>query len=139
VPGDVAVINSGATFLRTTSVAWGFLGLQMCLIGVLRATCNTIIPMILALVSQWVLQFPIAFVLSHYTNMAEKGIWLAFPISTTVTALITLAIYAKGDWKKKQIINKPNEIKIKAEDEMMTGGITNLYHLTLFIFISIYN
>jgi len=126
VPGDAPVIQSGAVFLRTTSVAWAFLGLQMCLIGVLRATGNTIIPMILALVSQWVLQFPIAFILSHYTTMAERGIWLAFPIATTVTALITLAIYAKGDWKKKQIITKTVETKIKAEDEMVTDGIEAL-------------
>ena len=123
VPGDVAVIRGGAVFLRTACVSWGFLGLQLCLIGVLRATGNTIIPMILALVSQWVLQFPIAYVLSHYTAMAERGIWLAFPVSTIATALITLAIYAKGDWKKKQIIGNVTRTAIKAEDEMMTDGI----------------
>ncbi|WP_216848946.1 MATE family efflux transporter [Pedobacter sp. L105] len=126
VPGDIEIIRSGTIFLRTTSVAWGFLGLQMCLIGALRANGNTVIPMILALVSQWVLQFPIAYFLSHYTAMAEHGIWLSFPVSTIITALITLAIYAKGDWKKKQIITKTVDIKIKAEDEMMMDGIEAL-------------
>ena len=123
VPGDTSVIKGGAAFLQTVCFSWGFLGLQLCLIGVLRATGNTIIPMILALISQWVLQFPLAYVLSHYTSMGEKGIWLAFPISTVLTALITLLIYAKGDWKKKQIINKPEKLEKAVEDEIMTDGI----------------
>jgi len=123
VPSDAAVIKGGAVFLRTVSFSWGFLGLQLCLIGVLRATGNTVIPMILALISQWILQFPIAYALSHYTAMGEKGIWLAFPISTIITALLALAIFAKGDWKKKQIIGKGTKETMKIEDEMMTDGI----------------
>jgi putative MATE family efflux protein len=123
VPGDDAVIKGGTAFLRTTCISWGFLGLQLCLVGVLRATGNTFIPMILALVSQWILQFPIAFVLSHYTKMEEKGIWLAFPISIILTALITLAIYSKGDWKKKQMLSKNAVLTAKVEDEIMSDGI----------------
>jgi putative MATE family efflux protein len=123
VPGDQAVITGGAIFLRISCVSWGFLGLQFCLIGVLRATGNTVIPMVLALVSQWVLQFPIAFVLSHYTTMAERGIWISMPISTVVTALITLAIFAKGDWKKKQMISKEPTLRKEVDDELMTDGM----------------
>lgn len=123
VPGDTAVISGGAIFLRTVCISWGFLGLQLCLVGVLRATGNTIIPMILALVSQWVLQFPIAYALSHYTKLGEKGIWLAFPISIVITALITLIIYANGGWKKKQMISKTRTLTNKVEDELMTDGM----------------
>jgi putative MATE family efflux protein len=123
VPGDVAVIDGGAVFLRTVCISWGFLGLQLCLVGVLRATGNTFIPMILALVSQWLLQFPIAYVLSHYTTMAEKGIWMAFPVSIIITSLITLAIYAKGDWKKKQMMTETAVLTKQVEDEVMTDGM----------------
>jgi len=117
VPGNVPVINGGAGFLRIVCFSWGFLGLQLCLVGVLRASGNTVLPMILALISQWVLQFPIAYVLSHYTKWQETGIWLAFPISTVITALITLAIYSKGDWKKKQIITPTKKLEIEVENE----------------------
>jgi len=118
VPGNVPVINGGAGFLRIVCFSWGFLGLQLCLVGVLRASGNTVLPMILALISQWVLQFPIAYVLSHYTKWQETGIWLAFPISTVITALITLAIYSKGDWKKKQIITPTKKLEIEVESEV---------------------
>ena len=123
VPGDTAVINRGAVFLRTVCISWSFLGLQLCLVGVLRATGNTFIPMILALVSQWILQFPIAYYLSHYTKLEERGIWLAIPVSIIITALITLVIYAKGDWKKKQIISKTAVLTNKVDDELMTDGM----------------
>ncbi len=123
VPGDTGVITGGAVFLRMVSLSWGFLGLQFCLIGVLRATGNTMIPMVIALISQWVLQFPIAYGLSHYTNMGEKGIWLAIPVSTVVTAIITLLIFAKGDWKKKKIISPADKLSTKVENEIMTDGM----------------
>lgn len=123
VPGDAAVIKTGAEFLRTICVSWGFLGLQLCLVGVLRATGNTFIPMMLALISQWLLQFPLAYILSHYTAIAEKGIWLAFPVSIIITALITLIIYVKGNWKTDQIISKNDGRTLSVVDKMITEEI----------------
>lgn len=123
VPSDPSVIKEGAVFLRATCFSWGFMGLQICLIGVLRATGNTVIPMILALISQWVLQFPLAFILSHYTTMGEMGIWHAYPIATIITSLITLVIFAKGDWKNKKMISKDSKLAEKVEDEMIEDGL----------------
>lgn len=123
VPSDPEVIREGAVFLRATCFSWGFMGLQICLIGVLRATGNTVIPMILALISQWVLQFPLAFILSHYTTMREMGIWHAYPAATIITSLITLIIFAKGDWKNKKMISKDSKLAEKVEDEMIEDGL----------------
>ncbi|TDW48080.1 putative MATE family efflux protein [Flavobacterium sp. 270] len=122
VPDEPEVISGGTTFLRITCLSWGFLGLQMCLLGVFRAVGNTTLPMILTLVSQWVLQFPIAYILSHNTNFGKIGIWYAFPISTVVTALITLIIYAKGDWKKERLTGKTNKLIDKVEKEIVKEG-----------------
>lgn len=123
VPSDPAVIKEGAVFLRATCFSWGFMGLQICLIGVLRATGNTVIPMILALISQWILQFPLAFILSHYTTMGEMGIWHAYPAATIITSLITLIIFAKGDWKNKKMISKEAKLAEKVEEEMIEDGL----------------
>lgn len=78
VPRDQAVIEGGTELLRITCLSWGFLGLQLCLTGVFRAVGNTKLPMILTLVSQWVIQFPLAFILSHNTSLGKHGIWWAF-------------------------------------------------------------
>ena len=109
VPGDPAVIAGGARFLRTMCLSWGFLGLQLSLTGVLRASGNLVTAMILTIISQWVLQFPLAFVLSHHTSLGANGIWWAFPIANTTIALITLGVFSRGDWKKKRLTEEPDD------------------------------
>jgi Na+-driven multidrug efflux pump len=109
VPGDTAVIASGARFLRIMALSWGFVGLTFAMTGVLRASGNMVMTMIITLVSQWVLQFPLAYVLSKHTALGELGIWIAFPVTNVITALITVAVYAKGDWKKKRLTQSEEE------------------------------
>jgi putative MATE family efflux protein len=103
VPNDPAVIAAGATYLRIMALSWGFLGAQFSMTGVLRASGNMVMTMMLTLVSQWVLQFPLAYVLSMHTSLHARGIWWAFPISNFLIVVITVAVYAKGDWKRKRL------------------------------------
>jgi len=79
------------------------MGVQFALTGVLRASGNMVVTMVLTLVSQWVLQFPLAYVLSKHTALGALGIWWAFPISNVIIALITIGVYATGDWKKTKL------------------------------------
>ncbi|MCV9928559.1 MATE family efflux transporter [Flavobacterium sp. LS1R49] len=123
VPNDAAVIEGGTIYLRIGCLSWGFLGLQLCLTGVLRATGNTTLPMVLTLVSQWVLQFPLAYILSHHTTLGKIGIWIAFPASTIITALITLYIYTKGDWKKRKLTDKIGKLSALVEEETIKEGL----------------
>ena len=121
VPGDPDVIAAGAHFLRIVSLAWGFMGIQFALTGVFRASGNMVVTMVLTLVSQWVVQFPLAYLLSKHTTLVVDGIWWALPISNVVTALITLALYAKGDWKKKRLIEPEEELAGKVTEEILVG------------------
>ncbi len=87
------------------ALAWGFLGAQFSLTGVLRASGNMVSTMVLTLISQWVLQFPLAYVLSKHTAMGERGIWWAFPVTNVIIVLVTLGVYAQGDWKRKRLVD----------------------------------
>lgn len=118
VPDDAAVIKGGAIFLRTMCLTWGFIGLQLSLIGVIRASGNMITPMIITLISQWVLQFPLAYVLSKHTSLGDRGIWYAFPVSYVLITLITIAVYARGDWKKKKLVDENDRLTHKVSDEI---------------------
>ncbi len=119
VPSDPNVIASGAVFLRVMALSWGFMGVQLALTGVLRASGNMVIAMVLTLVSQWVLQFPLAYVLSEHTTLGIYGIWWAFPISNSIIALITLGVYAKGDWKKKRLTGDEEILTEKISEEIL--------------------
>ncbi|MGE3141882.1 MAG: MATE family efflux transporter [Hyphomonadaceae bacterium] len=120
VPGDQNVIESGARVLRIMGPAWGFLGLQLALTGVLRASGAMVMSMVLTLVSQWVMQFPLAYLLSVPGGLGADGIWWAFPIANISIALITLAIFAKGDWKKKRLTDPEERLTEKVSEEILT-------------------
>ena len=123
VPRDAAVVAAGAGFLRIMALAWGFMGVQFALTGVFRASGNMVVTMVLTLVSQWVLQFPLAYVLSKHTALGADGIWWALPISNVLTALITICIYARGDWKKKRLIDSEDELTGKVTEEILVGEV----------------
>ena len=104
VPEDADVIREGAVFIRTVAWSFGFIGLQFALMGVLRASGNTFEAMLISLVSQWVLQFPLAYILSEHTALRSHGLWWAFPVSNVATALIAGVWFARGDWKKHRLV-----------------------------------
>lgn len=109
VPEDHAVIHEAAIFIRTVSWSFGFIGLQFALMVVLRASGNMIAAMVISLISQWMLQFPLAYVLSSRTSLAAHGLWWAFPVSNVATALIAAVLFARGDWKRRQLIPATQE------------------------------
>lgn len=67
VPSDREVITAGAGFLRIMALTCGGIGVQLCVVAVLRASGNMVHAMAIALVSQWVVQFPLAYVLSRHS------------------------------------------------------------------------
>jgi Na+-driven multidrug efflux pump len=104
VPEDPNVIREGAIFIRTVAWSFGFIGLQFALMGVLRASGNTFEAMLISLISQWVLQFPIAFILSEHTSLHAHGLWWSFPVANVATSIIAGIWFARGDWKKRRLI-----------------------------------
>ncbi|RYZ20956.1 MAG: MATE family efflux transporter [Chitinophagaceae bacterium] len=117
VPNDQNVIRGGSEFLRTMCLAWGFLGLQMSLSGVLRASGSMVQVMMLTIISQWVLQFPLAWLLAEKSGMGARGIWLAFPVTNIVMALVTMGIFARGDWKKRRLTDEGDQLAEQVSEE----------------------
>ncbi len=113
VPHDAGVIHEASVFIRTVSWSFGFIGVQFALMGVLRASGNMFAAMVISLVSQWMLTFPLAFVLSHRAHLGAHGIWWAFPVANVVTAVVSAIWFSRGDWKKRRLIATPQE----AEEE----------------------
>src|SRR5690606_31580408 len=74
IPTDAAVIESSTQFVKIFALFFGVIGLQQTLNGVFMGSGNTIVSMSIALVSLWVFQFPLAYILSHHTSLKELGI-----------------------------------------------------------------
>ncbi len=103
VPGEAEVIMYGTQFLRVVALSFGFVGVNMSAFGTLRGAGNTSITMKIAWLSMGV-QVGLAYFLSKFTPLAQYGLWLGFPISSMVGALISFTIMMQGKWKESKII-----------------------------------
>lgn len=104
IPHDANVIREGSIFIRIVAWSFGFVGLQFALMGVLRASGSTFAAMVISLISQWVVQFPLAVILSLHTSLHAHGIWWAFPAANIVTAIVAGIWFLRGDWKKQRVM-----------------------------------
>ena len=76
------------------------MGVQLCVVSAFRASGNMLIAMVIALVAQWMIQFPMAYVLSKHTALQAEGLWWSFPITNVAVAIISICWFARGSWKK---------------------------------------
>ncbi len=122
IPGHPAVIAAGVAFIRAMAFTFGLIGVQQVMTGVFRGSGDTIMAMVIAIVSLWVLRFPLAYVLSKHTPLGENGIWWAFPISNVLAAATAGIWFLKGTWKKKNAIEEFGIVKEVTREAIVEGG-----------------
>lgn len=123
IPGDPQVIDEGTRFIRTMCLAWGGIGVQLCIVSAFRASGNMLMAMVIAMVSQWMVQFPLAYVLGKHTTLGAEGLWWSFPITNAIVAVVSICWFARGSWKKTRITEDDQQIAKIAEsaDENVTA------------------
>jgi Na+-driven multidrug efflux pump len=104
IPSDSAVIDGGSHFIRIVALGFGFIGLHMSFGHVFLAAGKSSTSMTLTLLSQWLIQIPLAYFLSQHTSLGINGLWIALPVTNITIAFIAFLIYKKGSWQKVQII-----------------------------------
>ncbi len=100
---DAASVTAGARILRILSVGY----LAFALNGVYDAAQggagDTASPMAINLVALWLVQVPLAYLLSRTFGLGAGGIWYALVIGWFVQAALMVWRYRQGRWKLKQI------------------------------------
>jgi putative MATE family efflux protein len=123
VPNDAGVIAEGSRFIRIMCLAWGGIGVQLCIVGAFRASGNMLIAMVIALVSQWMVQFPLAYVLSKHTGLQASGLWWSFPVTNVVVAVVSVLWFANGGWKTGRLTEEDRETIKVVEDTIVEEGL----------------
>ncbi len=123
IPGELETIQATSLFIKIMALTFGFIGAQMSLNGAFRGSGNTMIPLVLSIVSLWVLRFPLAYILSKHTALAELGIWIAFPIANVIAATITIIWFAKGTWKQKRLTEEIKLTKEVTKETIIEEGV----------------
>ena len=122
MPGDPAVIAAGGRFLRVFGPSFGFLGLQLAIIGVFRAAGKMVVTMVLALLSQWVVQFPLAYALGKHTHYGLDGLWFAFPTSVILVTIVAVVFFIRGDWKQSRLTDDQKFAEQVTEEVLVEEG-----------------
>jgi len=64
---------------------------------------DTLSPMIINLISMWLIQVPLAYLLSRPVGLRADGIWLALALGWIVQATLMGWRFRQGHWKLKRI------------------------------------
>jgi putative MATE family efflux protein len=123
VPRSPEVIAEGARFIRIMCLAWGGIGVQLCIVSAFRASGNMLVAMVIALVSQFMLQFPLAYILSKHTSLQAVGLWWSFPVTTVIVALVSACWFAQGGWKQTVLTEESRQVAKVAEETIAEEGI----------------
>lgn len=123
IPNDPQVIEMGTAFLRIMALSFGFVGVQQVLNGAFRGSGNTFMSMVLAIVSLWVLRFPLAYVLAERTSLGPEGIWWAFPVSNVLAAVVAVAWFARGTWKGARVTEEDRLYEQVVEEALIEEGL----------------
>jgi Na+-driven multidrug efflux pump len=118
VPEDENLIAAGAVVVRFMAISFGFIGLQQSLMGAFRGAGDTFMPMILAIVSVWILQIPAAYLLGSHGSLGVVGLWCAFPISAAGTAALTVLRFKTHSWRRLTR-SKEDELQGKVTEEIL--------------------
>ncbi len=105
----------------SAALSWGCIGAQFALTGVFRASGNMVTNMMLTIVSLWVLQFPVAYVLSRHTTLGADGVYWSLPVSNVAITLITVCIYMHGGWRKKRLLDSEEVLTDEVTEKILSG------------------
>jgi putative MATE family efflux protein len=123
---SVEVVVRATAFVRVTAISFGLIGLQMVYLGAFRAAGSPGIALLLTFVAQWLLQLPLAFVLSRYTSLGVEGIWWAGPISQLATVGLALYWYRYGTWQKTVFTEEAKLAEEVAEEILIEEGVRKM-------------
>jgi len=97
------LIDMGSTFLRIACAGYLMSGLTISLQNSISGSGDTLPPMIISMVSVWLILLPVAYILPRFTNLDVYGIRWAMVISHASSAIAYILYFRWGRWKRKQI------------------------------------
>ena len=96
---EQAVIEFGANCLRIVSITYIFFAYGMVTVQAFNGAGDTRTPTLINLISYWLLQIPLAFILSGPLGMGANGVFTSIAIAQGILAVISVLWFRRGTWK----------------------------------------
>ena len=104
VPNDAELIEHGTKVLQIFAISFPLSGALLALLGSFRGAGDTFNSMMLTIVGIWLIQLPLAYLMSRYSSLGEYGLWWASLIATVINAVIALIYFKSGRWQNKHVV-----------------------------------
>jgi len=100
---DTEVIKSGAKGLQIISMGYIFYAMGMVMVQSFNGAGDTRTPTLINIVCFWMIEIPLALVLSKLVFHNENGVFTAIVISESLMTLIAIYLFRKGKWKTEKV------------------------------------
>lgn len=100
---DPIVLGYGASALHIVALGFVFYGFGMVLEGAFNGAGDTWTPTYLNLFCFWMVEIPLAYVLSYHFGFGPKGVFWAIMVAFSVLAMCSAALFRRGRWKQKAV------------------------------------
>jgi putative MATE family efflux protein len=101
LPAQGAALTVSAHLNRIVIWSFLFFGTSIVLFGVVRATGAVMAPLVMLVISLWLIRVPFAF--SVLDRWQADAIWWSFPISSVISMLMAIIYYRFGGWRKVRL------------------------------------
>jgi putative MATE family efflux protein len=98
LPANGAALNISAHLNGIVLWSFALFGTSIVLFGVVRATGAVMPPLIILVISLWLLRVPFAYLMQKHWQ--ADAIWWSFPVSSMTSMLMAIAYYRFGGWRK---------------------------------------
>lgn len=99
---DPQVIEFGVKYLRIVFLGLLFIPFTIVFNAVFKGAGDTAPPMLAALIANWGVKIPLAYVLS-VMGLNSDGVWIAIAVSVGAEALVVWLLFRRGKWKNKVV------------------------------------
>jgi putative MATE family efflux protein len=100
--GDPEVVRIGGRYLAIVGSGYLLFSAMFILGAVPRGAGDTMIPMLITLLTLWVVRIPLSIWLSSF--LGSDGIWWSLPAAWLIGAVLSGAYYLSGRWRRRVLV-----------------------------------
>jgi len=100
---DPLVILAGAECLEIISYGFVLYGIGMVIIQSFNGSGDTTTPTWMNMVAFWLIEIPLAWVLSMKVGLEQQGVYFSIIIAESILTIIAILLFRRGNWKKQKI------------------------------------
>lgn len=100
---DPEVLRQGAQSLMILSMGFIAYGLGMVMVNALNGAGDTLSPTWINVVSYWLVEVPLAYLLAVTLDFRETGVFYSILIAEVLMTLSAMAIFSRGRWKEARV------------------------------------